>query len=133
MPITTVYENDSVALWFHPEKKIVHHKIKKWVADAELRNLLDKGYEQIKSKKADKWLSDDRGNGVLKSEDEQWVLSDWLPRVIKAGWKYWAIVLPQKVVGQMNMKRHAETFAKAGITAKVFTDPDEALKWLENA
>lgn len=132
MPITTIYENESVALWFHPEKKIVHHKMKKWVADQEFRTLLDKGYDQLRSHKAIKWLSDDRGNSALKAEDEQWVKTDWLPRVLKAGWKYWGVVLPEKVVGQMNLKRHAEDFKKLGITVQVFTSPEDALKWLES-
>ncbi|NLD92270.1 MAG: hypothetical protein GX639_06325 [Fibrobacter sp.] len=46
--------------------------------------------------------------------------------------KYWAVVLPEKVVGQMNMKRFSDDYSKAGITAKLFSDPDEALKWVES-
>lgn len=46
--------------------------------------------------------------------------------------KYWAVVLPEKVVGQMNMKRVSDDYSKAGITAKRSSDPDEALKWVES-
>lgn len=132
MSQTVIMENDSVALWFHPEKKIVHHKIKKWVFGPDFKTLLDKGYEKLKISGGKKWLSDDRGSGVVKPEDEKWVKEDWLPRVIKAGWKFWAIVLPEKAVGQMNMKRFKEEFQKVGLTVQVFTHPDEALKWLES-
>jgi hypothetical protein len=52
--------------------------------------------------------------------------------MLEAGWKHWAIVQPAKLLGQMNIKRISETFAAAGITAQFFSDPDEALKWLES-
>jgi hypothetical protein len=40
-------------------------------------------------------------------------------------------VQPEKVIGQMNMKNLIEQYAKQGITAKMFSDPDEALEWLK--
>jgi hypothetical protein len=27
----------------------------------------------------------------------------WQPKILKAGWKYWAIVLPEQALGQMRM------------------------------
>lgn len=53
--------------------------------------------------------------------------------MVKLGWKYWAVVLPEKVVGQLGVKRHFEEYSKVGVTARLFTDSDEAMKWLEAA
>jgi hypothetical protein len=39
-------------------------------------------------------------------------------------------VLPEKVLGQMNMRRWMETYAAKGVTARAFTDPDDAWRWL---
>ncbi len=50
-----------------------------------------------------------------------------------AGWKYWAIVQPEQVSGQMNMARFARVYGEQGITAEFFSDPDEAMKWLKDA
>jgi hypothetical protein len=132
MTANQIFDDDFATLWYHTEQKIVHHKIKKWIAGDNLRNLLNKGYEVIKKNNAQKWLSDDRNNSVLNPDDEKWAKTDWFVRMLKVGWKYWAIVLPEKVVGQMNIKRFSEDYSKAGITAKLFSDPDEALKWLES-
>jgi hypothetical protein len=132
MPTVTVLDNEFVTLWYHPEKKMVHHKIKKWAYGNDLRNILDKGYESLKVNGGNKWLSDDRLNGALKADDEVWAKTDWFPRVLKVGWKYWAIVLPEKIVGQMNMKRFSEDYQKAGINAMLFSDADLAMKWLES-
>ena len=52
--------------------------------------------------------------------------------VFAAGWKYWAIVMPDKIVGKMNMKRFIEDYSEKGLTIDIFSDPDEALAWLES-
>jgi hypothetical protein len=90
------------------------------------------GTEAMRKNGAAKWLSDDRGNSVLSKEDADWGQVNWFPQTVQAGWKYWAIVQPAKVIAQMNMKALAEEYAKAGITARFFSDPDEAMRWLES-
>jgi hypothetical protein len=132
MPINQILDNEFATLWYNTDKKIIHHYIKKWIAGDKLKELFNKGYEIVKANKAQKWLSDDRNNSVLSPEDEKWAREDWFVRMKNAGWKYWAVVLPAKVVGQMNMKRFSDDYSKAGVTAKLFSDPDEAKKWLES-
>jgi len=132
MPKNQIMDSEFASLWYDTEKKIVHHQIKKWIKGDDLKKLFNKGYDVLKQNNAQKWLSDDRNNSVLSPEDEKWAREDWFVRMIQAGWKYWAVVLPEKTVGQMNMKRFSDDYAKAGVNAKLFSNPDEALKWLEN-
>jgi pyridoxine 5'-phosphate synthase PdxJ len=40
--------------------------------------------------------------------------------------------MPVQVIGQLNMKRFVEDYAKAGITVSVFSESDKALAWLES-
>jgi hypothetical protein len=47
-----------------------------------------------------------------------------------AGWKHWTVVLPDGVLGQMNMRRWIETYAAQGINAHPFQEPRAALDWL---
>jgi hypothetical protein len=123
-------ENEAVSLRFHPKTKIVHHELRQFVYGEKFREVLEKGLEVFEKNGACKWLSDDRGNGPLKPADSEWAIGVWAPRVMKAGWKYWAVVLPDKVLGQMNMKRWIAMYAEQGVTAQAFTDPDEAMQWL---
>jgi hypothetical protein len=132
MPKTTLIDTDYATLWYDTEKKIVHHKFHKYIYGPEFRNVLEKGLEVFKEKGACKWLSDDRNNSALPTEDRDWAQGNWSPRVIAAGWKYWAIVLPQKVIGQMNMQYFIDENTKMGLTVQVFSAPDEALQWLES-
>jgi hypothetical protein len=126
-----VLVDDQIAsLRYHTSEKIVHHELRAFVHGARFRNILEKGLEAFRQHGAHKWLSDDRGNGPLTPEDAEWARRDWAPRVIAAGWKYWAVVMPEKIVGQMNMKRWIKEYADEGVTVRAFSDPDEAFQWL---
>ena len=125
-----ILEDPSYSLRFHPQDKIVHHELRAYVHGAAFRNILDKGLDAFKKFGANKWLSDDRGNNALTEEDAQWAQNDWAPRVIAAGWKFWAVVMPEKVMGQINMKRWIKEYSDRGVTVRAFIDPDEAYVWL---
>ncbi|MCC7205707.1 MAG: hypothetical protein IT323_00275 [Anaerolineae bacterium] len=131
MSSTTISDSEYATLWFYPDTKIVHHQFHKFIYGEEFRKVLEKGLETFKDKGAQKWLSDDRKNSTLSTEDTEWCQQDWFPRVFQAGWKYWAIVLPDKIVGKFNMQRFIDAYSKQGLTIEVFGDADEALKWLE--
>jgi hypothetical protein len=128
--VKVLIDDDAVTLRYHTKEKIVHHELKKFVHGEQFRNVLEKGLEAFIQNHAHKWLSDDRGNGPLKPADAEWAVNEWAPRVMKAGWKFWAVVMPEKVLGQMNMKRFIAMYAEQGVTVEAFTDPREAMRWL---
>jgi hypothetical protein len=127
----TIFDNENAALWYHPYPRIIHHEIRRFVHGEQFRQILDKGLEVFVARGAHKWLSDDRGNGPLSPADGKWAETDWGPRVIAAGWEYWAIVLPEKILGQMNMRIWIDLYLKKGVTVQAFSDPEEAMTWLE--
>lgn len=128
----TIINTDYATLWYHPDSKVVHHYFKTSVSGEQFRQVLNRGIELLEEHHAEKWLSDDRNNSALTPEDSQWAFSDWEPRVLQAGWRYWAIVLPQGIVGRMDMARNAAAIRDAGLCVSVFSDPDDALAWLQS-
>jgi hypothetical protein len=127
-----VFDNAFATLWYHPEKKIVHHVIHKFIYGEMFQKLLLTGTETLKKNGAQKWLSNDKSNTVLRTEDMQWGQENWFPQTVRAGWKYWAIVQPEAAIAQMNMDKLVKQYSAAGITAKFFTDEAEAMRWLES-
>jgi hypothetical protein len=126
-----ILDNEYITMWYYPHKKIVHHEFHKFVYGKTLHDALSAGAAILEEKGAQKWLSDHRKFTVLGKDDRDWSVTFWRPRVIKAGWKYWAIVLPDKILGQMVTKRIIEEYANTGVTVQMFSDPDEAMRWLE--
>jgi hypothetical protein len=80
---------------------------------------------------ASKWLSDDRKNGPVSAEIAAWGREDWNVRTIKAGWKYWANVVPGVVVSAGTLTPIIEALYEAGLRMMVFTVLEEAFEWLE--
>jgi len=132
MSTQTIIDNDYVTLWYHPEAKIVHHQFHRFIHGEHFRAVLDQGLDVFKQYGAHKWLSDDRANSALPKEDSEWGLNDWNPRVFANGWKYWAVVMPDKKIGQTNINWLMRENIAHGLVVQVFEDPDEALKWLES-
>ncbi len=132
MPKTTVLDNSFATLWYYPEDRIIHHQLKKFTYGDTLHQILSEGLKLAQQNHATKWLSDDRLNTVLSKEDAEWGITNWIQPMVNAGWKYWAIVQPEKVIAQMNMGKLAKDYAALGITAKFFSAPDDALRWLKS-
>jgi hypothetical protein len=133
MPKTAIIDNEFATLVYHSDTKIVHHTFHKPISGVEFRKVLNTGAETLQKYGASKWLSDDRGNIALPPDDTEWSKKDWFPRAVKAGWKFWALVVPQDIMARMNLKEFIDEYHEQGLVVKVFTTPDDALQWLRTA
>ena len=128
----TIFDTDQVTVWYHPDKKIIHHQMHKYTHGQNFRDALITGLDAMKKYQTQKWLSDDRRNPVLDPADTEWNITHWLPQVIEAGWKYWAIVQPQEFAAKFRMSALAKDLAARGIIVQIFDNPEEAMAWLES-
>ncbi|MBN1895115.1 hypothetical protein JW906_11495 [bacterium] len=128
----TVFQNDFCTVVVYPEKKIVHHTIHKFIFGENFRNMMTKAADAYEKYDCRKWLSDDRENMALAEEDIKWGQENWENRILKTGWDYWALVMPKKALGQLNMKPIRDRYKGMGVTVETFSDADEAMKWLES-
>ena len=128
----TIIDTEYATLWYYPDSKIVRHVYHKFIYGTEFCNILLSGLEMFQKYGAKKWLSDDRKNSALPTDDLMWGLNEWSPKLFDLGWKYWAIVMPDKAAGQLNMNRIMKQYIDRGLTIQVFSEPEEAMKWLES-
>lgn len=128
----TILSNEFATVWYHPDARIVHHQFHKYIYGQPFRDVLSAGADYFEQHGANKWLSDDRNNSALPADDAEWAIQTWNPRVVQAGWKYWALVMPKKLIGQLNMQQFVEMYSEMGIEVQMFSDPDEALAWLKS-
>jgi hypothetical protein len=110
--------------------RAVRHSMHGHVYGSALQEGMNAGLALLEQHGASRWLSDDRLNGPISSDDMRWLSEDWEPRAVRAGWRFWALVRPTQVLGQMNMRRNVDRVAKVGVLAKVFDDLAEAEAWL---
>jgi hypothetical protein len=126
-----VFDHQRIRVWYYPTARIIHHEMLAPVLGDIFRQALTAGAKAMAEHKGEKWLSDDRLNGALMPEDLEWVDKVWHAQAVAAGWKYWALLPPTGVVGQLNIKRHIALYKARGIVVQVFSELDAAMKWLE--
>jgi len=130
MAVQTIIDNACAQLYYHDDTKIVHHH---WMAELDsvsLRESLTTGNALLRKHHAEKWLSDNRFIKPHSDEDEHWINTQWLPDAISAGWKYWALVVPDAEASRINMVTFVDEFYEKGVRVMVFTNPDQAMEWL---
>ncbi len=129
----TVLDSPHLSLYYHADKKIVHHRFHRLLDSKHLREGLNRGVALLREHGANKWLSDNREINAHSPEDTEWINTHWLPSAIAQGWKYWALVVPDDFMARLNMSEFVDSFYAQGVRVMVFVDPDEAMRWLEKA
>jgi hypothetical protein len=127
-----VRDDEYVTMVYYPESKIPYNQIHKFFFGQTYRDVFNTGLKVFHKYGAQKWLSDDRSVTSFTKEDVEWGYKDWFPNMLEAGWKYWALILPEKIIGQLAIKKMVETYTSQGVQTKVITSMDEAKKWLES-
>ncbi len=127
---TTILENEFATVWCYPRERIIHHEFHLYCYSTAFQEVMMAGLTAFEAHSCTKWLSDDRHFAAMLPEDKEWAAESWRPRVLAAGWKYWAMILPQKMTGRMNLQRVVEEYEALGVTASYHEDPDAAMQWL---
>lgn len=138
MTTTVILENELGLVQYHEvvgRSGIVHHQIRGPVSGEAFRQLLLQGLETLKAKHATKWLSDDRFVTTIDPGEAPWSDTVWWPRMLEAGWKYWAILGPNQPEGGGKAAFQLSSFAMRaalanGLTVRFFSEPESALAWL---
>lgn len=130
MPKEVTFDSEYATLWFDSDLKAVCLRHKKAAPAEVVRDLLCRGGDLLAMEGARKWLSDSRENSRPPAGIEEWAVGTWLPQTLRAGWRFWAVVAPLAKAAQEAMQHHVSVYRGFGLTVRVFSDPDEAAKWL---
>lgn len=127
-----IFSNEQMTVRYLQEEKIIYHTMHGQVSGQPFRDAILAATKVLKDNKATKWLSDDRLNPSLKKEDQEWTSKVWQPQVLEAGWKYWAIIMPEEAIGKMRMSIMASQYLQLGVTVKAFSRLDEGFSWIKS-
>jgi hypothetical protein len=126
-----IVNNEYITVNYLPDEQIVYHTIHQPFGGQPFRDAITTGTEALVQYGACKWLSDDRKNGPLSQEDAKWGFNVWNKNTIEAGWKYWAMVVPEKITAVSSLSLPIMELMYLGLHVCVFTKPDDAMDWLK--
>ncbi len=125
-----VFGAPEIDVWVYPDARIVHHQMHAPCRDEVLRRAFLAGLGAMQQHRAGAWLSDDRMNSVVKPDDEAWLMDVFFGLAYDSGWRRWAVVLPVRAIGALNVKRFVNSSRLDGLEAEAFSEPLAALAWL---
>lgn len=99
-----------------------------WANTAEFKSLLDAEVKALRDHNGTRLLADCRRQRVLNLADQERANREWLPQVLAAGLKHFAIVLPESetAAGHLRERLSSVTEMEVGY----FTTVEEARDWL---
>lgn len=98
------------------------------------RDLLEKIYKFLTEYECNKINNIMLNMGVLPEELVNYINNDWMPKMIQAGLKYVALVVPKSAAADYSVEQVKEEVAEqrkgAGIEENTFTTIEDARAWL---
>lgn len=124
------YDTPNAAIHWEDEDKSVRNEWKTPVDSAGFRQVLNTGVELVTLKRAQRWLADCTKQGPVAVEDTKWATEDWTPRVIAAGIKRLAFVMPKRASSAMSIMQFITGPSGEKMHTMNFDDITEARRWL---
>jgi len=100
-----------------------------WANSAEFKALLDAEVKALRDHKCSTLLADCRRQRVLNLADQERANREWLPEVLAAGLKRFAIVLPESETAAAHLRERLSTVT--GMEIGYFNAVDDARSWLK--
>ena len=128
----TILENEFISILYYPEQKIIAHTVHQPISNMQLMEAMKVASNFLVENNVSKWLSDDRKNGPIENDiaEADMDYKEYNQRMIDAGWRYWANVIPTSLEAAYTLTPVMEEMHDMGLQMNVFTSYDEAFDWL---
>lgn len=131
----TIFTSDSATVSWNEKAKAVHVEFNTYVHSDELREICDRAMDLQQEKGAQRMISDNRKLTVISQEDQTWISTVHNQRIQDSGIKFVAIVLPEKAIGKLSMKRvvaSSVAFDDIQTVFESFDSVEGAEEWLNS-
>lgn len=123
------FENDFVNIEYNADYTFIVLKWKTNPPSSDFRQGLHALLLAMQHFKTGKVVVDATLLGALAAEDQEWSITSWANKAVRAGYSHQATVIPKDAFMKMQQQ---ETFNHIGIlTFAVFDSLDDAVCWME--
>jgi hypothetical protein len=108
----------------------VHTEWKGFATSGEFRAALMRALDPIREKQSQGYLSDTRKVKVIVHTDQAWANEVWIPLLVKAGVKRFALVTAASGLGKLNVEDVIDLVDNRGVLMRGFGSLADARQWL---
>jgi hypothetical protein len=131
LPLGDVYLDEPwVSIRWDKVHRCVSTEWKAFANSVEFRAALMRALDVIKDKHAVAYLSDTRKVKVVVHTDQTWAKEVWIPLVVGAGLKRFALVTAQTGLGKLNVEDVITMVDNNGLLMRGFDSMGSARDWL---
>lgn len=102
----------------------------KFASGQEFREGANKLLEYIRSKNVSKLIVDTSGITAHQDEDEEWLINEWIPKIIDAGIQYSVTVRQDSVIAKMDMENFITRLEDHDYVTMTTASMEEAREWI---
>jgi hypothetical protein len=110
---------------------------KGYATTAQFREANERVLQEIQQRRSSKLLSDAQEFVLIGATDQNWLSSNWIPRVLQAGVRKIALVMPRfyfnRVAVDAVTQRLAQNVADDLVSIEYFESREAARTWLSGA
>ncbi len=130
----TVLDDKYIQIRVDKSKSRIEAEWKGFAPEEDYKDCLDKVYEFTCQHSCTKQITDMRQMKAIPEKANDWIQSDWFPRMVKQGVKKFALVNSSSAIAKLSVERAdkgiEEKVGKSGIDTQYFEDIDSARGWL---
>jgi hypothetical protein len=131
LPNGVFFDRPGVAvMWWNATSRAVHIEWQGWADPAEFAAALEAGLVALIEHRSSRWLADCREMKAIQQSDQEWIDKNWFPRIIAAGLRRMAVVIPKSGLARSNLEDIMEKVAADRIDGQFFATVAEAEAWI---
>lgn len=131
--LTLLFSNKECDIFYNDSLNAIQTRWKGiFVSGDEFRKILNKIIDAISLKKTSTIIADAREMKVISEADRQWIIDDWYPRALEAGFRCQALVVTKDSFNEQAIKLVVMKYNDDDVKTRYFTSLEEAAAWVKN-
>lgn len=126
------YESPGIAVLWDDAAACVVLQVRGYIEGEELRRALDSVVRLTAEKRSRALVSDTHNMKAITQEDQLWMDEDWRPRMMAAGLRYNAVVMPTSAIAKMSLAAIVKRVPAGEIEFAYFSTLEEAKAWISS-
>jgi hypothetical protein len=113
-----------------PASRAVQIEWQGWADPVEFAAALEAGLGALIEHRGSRWLADCREMKAIQQSDQEWLDRSWFPRMIAAGLRRMAVVIPKSGLALSNLKDIISKVPADKIDVQYFATVEQAQGWI---
>ena len=131
--LTPVHSTEACDVFYDATLNVIQTRWKGiFVKGAAFRKILDEIINTIAQYHVSTVIADAREMKIIAEEDRQWIIDDWYPRALAAGFRCQALVVTRDSYNEQAIKLIVMKYNNEDVKTRYFIVPEDAEEWVRN-